>query len=374
MSLTFQYQGEPVFHCHDDRRHLTCAYCQRSYDVAHMNPKLKEIILPRAPVTEWATLLLRCIRCDLNDPAYPFKYIHPQAFVPNQEQGTIIAELYQQLLLSTRDHLFLVEGYAGTGKTSMITYLLKYPEFATHRVCFAAPTNKALQVMMDKLGHGCDERDQHDLMEDNGAEPQRTWIFKTVFKLLDSKVSINSQGDTVFTTNTNEQAGLKGGYGIIIVDEVSMVNRQQLTHFLDQVNNHLRLGADGCPIIVFLGDVGQLPPINESSAIIFDPHVQSKYRVQRMALTQIMRSQGRLTELSLQIRSLIPIDLETTRRAQDLPGVNLPQAQCSQITYFDQEAHGSTVTPKHSNKYSPIKRRQTPRQSSWPTPTPFVRR
>src|SRR4029078_8187138 len=106
-------------------------------------------------------LFMRCIFCDLFDDDYPFQM--DGEFKPNSDQREIIAELYQQILLTTQNNyvhtLFLVEGYAGTGKTSVVTHLLRYPEFISYKICFSAPTNKALHVLMDKLNDKCDDNE-----------------------------------------------------------------------------------------------------------------------------------------------------------------------------------------------------------------------
>jgi hypothetical protein len=235
------------------------------------------------------------------------------------------------LITSQSDHtadIFLLEGNAGTGKTSTIMYLLKLPEFDSFRIAFSAPTNKALNVMMEKLN---DKEDHEDLHSDSDHDDGNgKWKFITVFKLVDSKVSINSSGVTLFESGICEEITFP--YEIIVIDESSMIEKKQLEtilHSVSQVNRNLGVR----PIVIFMGDIGQLPPVGETSSMIFDPSIQSRYSIKKLTLNQIMRSLDHLTNLSQQTRQLIPFPTRDLV-GHDINGIDLSKICCDQIQFF----------------------------------------
>lgn len=344
MTFSFKYRNQLIFHYNPQDEDLKCPYCEQLYAINSSKIKsvLSQIIKDRQ--FEWPQIYMRCIDCDLNNPEYPFIFNDDNNhFKPNKEQKYIIENLYQEILITTQNdfihNFFLIEGYAGTGKTSVITYLLKYPEFNRFKICFSAPTNKALNVLMDKLNGGGHNSSNSDIRANNddlveNDEKENEWEFKTVFKLLGNKMTINSQGETLFDFNQNEE--FKNKYDIIIIDEVSMVEKQQVEHLLNKINNlkrdnHLGLSI---PILIFLGDIGQLPPTTEDYSVIFDQSLQKKYEIRKLILTEIMRSKDKLTNLSLKIRELIPMELEKKIK-KDLYGVDLKKLSDAQINFYN---------------------------------------
>jgi hypothetical protein len=378
MKYTLKYLDKNLFDYNNASGDVICPYCQTTYGINSLNlqSQLNECIQKAEPITafrsvlvgdteevraivELPRLLMRCIHCDLqpissdsdSDSVYPFKRI--ASFKPNREQTAIILDLYQDFLLTTRNDtfrtFFLIEGLAGTGKTSLIAYFLSYEEFSKDRICFSAPTNIALNVLMEKLQSNATDKSQVDDRPDqDDSENERSWEFKTVFRLLGNKVSINSQGQTLFSTSTD--AHLRLPYDRIIVDEVSMADRKNLEQILITIESLKRtrqmLGLDP-PTIIFLGDLGQLPPINEEQSIIFNKTTQSQYFIKRLELTEIMRSKDLLVNLSLDIRTLIPINIHE-KIGQDRQGTNLKK-----YTDAGSTSTGSTSTTRinyHNNR------------------------
>ena len=60
---------------------------------------------------------------------------------------TIADQKLQQFLKDNTNKQFLLEGYAGTGKTTLLQYLLNHHLFHHLDICFAATTNKAVSVI-----------------------------------------------------------------------------------------------------------------------------------------------------------------------------------------------------------------------------------
>ena len=123
-------------------------------------------------------------------------------------------------------------GYAGTGKTTVISATAKriLSEDPDKRILFCAPTGKAAQVMKTKLGHI--------------ANCEVGTIHSAIYKL-DSKKQSGNLEKLVWKKKTNTLP-----YDLIIVDESSMLTESV---FRDIISYNVPT--------VFVGDPGQLPPV-----------------------------------------------------------------------------------------------------------------
>lgn len=359
MAKVFKYKNYPIFELNEKDHSLNCSYCSRHYVVNNL--KIKQLIgeYQKNSLFEFKNLHIRCIYCDLYSEKYPFKYQNPSIQL-NQGQKLTIEKLYQQMLITNdinyHQSMFLVEGYAGTGKTTLITHLLKYPEFDDFRICFAAPTNIALNVLMDKLNDKMDENTNTDVDLENN---DKKFTFKTAFKLFDGKFIVDEFGETVFNNQSSDK--FKSKYNIIIIDEVSMIDKKQINHLLTTTSS-IKKGHAG-PIIIFLGDEAQLPPVNEDCSAIFSESLQQKHQIVKLTLTEIMRSQNKLTELSLKVRELIPLKMED-KISKDLSWVNFAHFINNEITHcndktqwindYAQTFKNNLKTQKNKSRTAPI--------------------
>lgn len=224
---------------HEDA--LICAYCQKRYS---FNNETVRTALMRVIESKEAmpNVICRCIRCALDNDQYPLRFNY-DGWVPNQEQKDVILELYQQMLITSHDnytnYVFLLEGEAGTGKTSTIMLLFKLEEFNRFKICFASPTNKALNVMMEKFADETTDThlDETSVSRDNETDDdidktdKVNYQFMTVFKLTDSKVSINETGETIFEKGNEMET--THHFDIIVIDEVSMIEKSSIRTFVE---------------------------------------------------------------------------------------------------------------------------------------------
>ena len=67
--------------------------------------------------------------------------------IPTQEQDYVIDLWCKFLLQRSDDCIFLLRGYAGTGKTSLVGALVKTMKMLRQRVVLLAPTGRAAKVM-----------------------------------------------------------------------------------------------------------------------------------------------------------------------------------------------------------------------------------
>ncbi len=68
-------------------------------------------------------------------------------FVPNEGQRELINKLGTFLLDNTEGKLFILRGYAGTGKTSVISALVRTLRSLGQKCILLAPTGRAAKVL-----------------------------------------------------------------------------------------------------------------------------------------------------------------------------------------------------------------------------------
>ena len=176
------------------------------------------------------------------------------------------------------NNFFILEGSAGTGKSTLITTILEESTFSNKHIVYSATTNKAVSILK-KYSHN----------------PEK-YSFCTIHKLLNIKRKINNTGKEIYdVTLDNENIKVKSiyQYDIIIIDEASMISQELLSKLIKILNK-----IKGK--IIFLGDPAQLPPVNEINSLIFYTK-----NIPRFKLKEIMRYKGKIIDLCEEVRHLV---------------------------------------------------------------------
>ena len=151
----------------------------------------------------------------------------------------------------------VISGYAGSGKSTLVKFIVSALDVDESAVCYATFTGKAAQVLLKKGNKNVSTL--HKLLFEHFPKPDGTFFRKPVPDI---------------------------PYDIVIVDECSMAPR-------DLVNQLLKYQS----YVIFLGDPGQLPPINpdDDNHLLDHPHV---------FLDEIMRQaqESEIIRLSMDIR------------------------------------------------------------------------
>ena len=186
-------------------------------------------------------------------------------FVPTLQQEKTIEKLADFLLCDDDRRLFMLCGYAGTGKTTLVAALVKTLGQLERRTVLLAPTGRAAKVF--SLYSGCTARTIHKCIY-----RQKSIVNNTVFTLGD-----NRHKNTLF-----------------IVDEASMIANGGMSGFgsgalLDDLVEYVYSGV-GCSLLL-LGDTAQLPPVGEEHSPALQPdYLRSMMlNVMRVEMTQVMR-------------------------------------------------------------------------------------
>ena len=169
----------------------------------------------------------------------------------NSQQVEAIEKI--KIWLQTKEQMFVLEGFAGTGKSTAIKKLL---DSCKLDVVVSAPTHKALKVISKFTG-------------EQG---------RTLQALLGLSPNVNVENFDInnlqFDPLGREELSL---YKLLIIDESQMVNTG-LYDYLKIISKKAKVK------IIFLGDRRQTPPIGERTSQVFLDQTISRY-----SLTKIMR-------------------------------------------------------------------------------------
>lgn len=199
--------------------------------------------------------------------------------------------------------IFILRGYAGTGKTTMIKEVVNYAK-PRQSIRLMAPTGRAARVLEHRTGCHADTI-HRGIYNAIGVELKETDdVAKSEFKMHLSIVS-----------DTEKK--------LVIIDEASMISSKTSTdeifeagtnNLMDDLLTYVRPNSGGK--IIFIGDPAQLPPVGDSCSQALNPDFFAKkgMKVMHAELTEILRQKGDSAILrnSMKIRNL----LDTSTRNQ----------------------------------------------------------
>ena len=147
-------------------------------------------------------------------------------YEPTQGQAALLNRLSSFLSRESRNDIFLLKGYAGTGKTSVVGALVKHYTAMDVPVVLAAPTGRAAKVLSQY------------------AEHQAYTIHKLIYR------QRTSASDTSFELGFNRLRN-----ALFIVDECSMISNSGDSVFgsgclLDDLLQYVFSGAGGCKLLL----------------------------------------------------------------------------------------------------------------------------
>lgn len=190
------------------------------------------------------------------------------SYTPNREQNQLIAALSFFCMEPIADSVMLINGYAGTGKTSLTGALVKALSSMHKKTVLLAPTGRAAKVFSEYSGHSA-YTIHRKIYRQKSYSPEYG----------NFQLSENKHIDTFF-----------------IVDEASMIPNASMEgtvfgtgNLLDDLVHYVYSGAR-CHLIL-LGDKAQLPPVgfSESPALSVEQLQSYGLKVCEQVLTQTAR-------------------------------------------------------------------------------------
>ena len=259
---------------------------------------------------------------------------------PNSEQNKILLKLVEYITTLGNRSIFLLRGYAGTGKTTLISALVKSLPSIGKRSVLLAPTGRAAKVLAKY------------------SKKKSSTLHKKIYWIRTTK-----NGNTFITLKENLHTNT-----IFIVDEASMIpedakdgiNKRSL---LEDLIKYVYEGID-CKLIL-IGDTAQLPPVNlDISPALDENNLDKKYQKQviHQELKKVVRQEknSMVLENATNLRELIEGNIKK------LPKIKLNQEvvrissgdelqECIEKSYGNSGVENTTIicrSNKRANQYN----------------------
>ena len=261
-------------------------------------------------------------------------------------QQNIVFEQIKAFLNSDAS-VFILRGYAGTGKTTMVKVIADYIE-QSRQLIMMAPTGRAARVLAMKTGHAA-ATIHKAIYTKAHVEPKKVKDvaeseFKFVFPIIQSK---------------------NGGNIVAIVDEASMVCSRKIEHelFMFGTDNQMEdlltfVRPNFGGKVIFVGDPAQLPPVGESmsNALRAEYFQEQGLKVIEAELTEVLRQKGDSVILknAMMIRDLLKKEkrnqLVFEEQKDDVETVPSEQFLDKYLNYRKESGRHDSVIICYSNK------------------------
>jgi ATP-dependent exoDNAse (exonuclease V) alpha subunit len=191
---------------------------------------------------------------------------------PTASQARFFEDMNGFLVENKWEHqAYILSGYAGTGKTSIVSALIKVLTKFNYRSVLLAPTGRAAKVISNYSGKSAQT------------------IHKRIYK----------QTENAFTGNLQFKRQLNpSAMTVFIVDEASMISDEAdfatkglLTDLIEYVFTS-EDGEEKGNKIIFIGDTAQLPPVGTTlSPALNKEYLESQFHIGVLwtELTEVMR-------------------------------------------------------------------------------------
>ncbi len=189
-------------------------------------------------------------------------------YMPTQDQSDCMRLLSGFVADNTNDVIFLMTGYAGTGKTSVVASLAATLNTLRQKSVLLAPTGRAAKVLRSYTGM------------------EAYTIHRKIYR---QKSATDGVGKFVLDRNLHKET-------YFIVDEASMIPDESSEgsmfgsgRLLDDLLEYVYTGTD-CKLIL-VGDVAQLPPVGSIVSPALDENVlrSTGFALQMFELRQVIR-------------------------------------------------------------------------------------
>lgn len=189
-----------------------------------------------------------------------------------------------EAFLTSQSQVFMLKGYAGSGKTTILKGLVEYLYAIERGLILMAPTGRAAKVIREKTGK------------------EAYTVHKSIYSYEDLVEVKNGESFFYYyKIRNNDDVHNK----IFIVDEASMLSdakseaeffRFGTGHLLTDLLTYTRIRTETANTkIIFVGDPCQLPPVNENSSKAFDTtYLQEKFGVcvEEAEMKEVKRQSG----------------------------------------------------------------------------------
>ena len=207
--------------------------------------------------------------------------VHPGGEALNKDSDQIRA-----LIAAWQNPLTIITGGPGTGKTSLLTNLLRgflRMGIPIHSICLGAPTGRAAQRIVESIQKACLTIQHPDLLDSSLGSIQG----ETLHRILGAR--FKGRGFSYHRDNPLLKS-------VLVIDEASMVDTELMCRILSAIQ-------EGFTKLIIIGDQDQLPSVDTGSVLADLVSYSNRHpaRINKVILNRTYRSAGALLEWSKEI-------------------------------------------------------------------------
>lgn len=231
-------------------------------------------------------------------------------YTSQQKQALLAIESF----LGSNKSIFILKGYAGTGKTTLISPVLSIASSLGKTCQLMAPTGRAAKILAEKTCHHATtiHKAIYELSHIEASEGDEREESKVEFRFPLRQMDDSRRPGPAISPDSS----------VLIIDESSMVGSRKSTGdlymfgsgiLLDDVLRFARLEEGGK--IIFVGDPAQLPPVGDPDSYALEASflIGKGFSVESYELTDVVRqgSDSTILSNSIKLRTLIQSNIRT---------------------------------------------------------------
>ncbi len=256
-------------------------------------------------------------------------------YTPTQDQAIVMAKLVTFVFRTVGREVFLLKGYAGTGKSSLVGALVKTLSQYSMKSVLLAPTGRAAKVF--------------GLYANTPAYT----IHKKIYR--QKSFSPDMTGFTL-TDNRHKQT-------LFIVDEASMIasSSDSSSDLLSDLIEYV-YSSPGCKLVL-IGDTAQLPPVGQPNTPALEPIVLEEYllKVTEATLTEVIRQSltSGILYNATKLRQMMQEDFLSTPKIETTPFSDIQSISGYELlevleSAYSRDGKDQTIIVTRSNKRANI--------------------
>lgn len=203
-----------------------------------------------------------------------------------------------QTFLESDYQIFILKGYAGTGKTTMVKYIVDYLKEQNKLYIVMAPTGRAAKVLREKVGSGITihkgiyskELSCIEVEDEDKSNKSFQFFFPVIEDPSDIEIAIIDESSMISDTESIGEFFVFGS-GRLLTDLLTSIKTR------------------GIKKVFFVGDPAQLPPVTDPYSRALDEHYfeEMGYKVASFELTDVVRqtSESNILQETLKIREIL---------------------------------------------------------------------
>ncbi len=278
----------------------------------------------------------------MENNTFALKLLHEFPYPPTVSQENLLISLSKFLISQGERKLFVLKGYAGTGKTTVVSTIVQNLRMIGRESVLLAPTGRAAKVLSSYSGSKAYTIHKHIYYLSTGLDGAMKMV-----------LAINKHKNTVF-----------------VVDEASMIPDGVTSNdfgffsslnLLEDLINYVYSGKN-CTLIL-IGDNAQLPPVgaDESPALNID-YLRSSFHLllDTYQLKEVVRQSlesgilANATEIRKNIEASAKTLLINVKGFPDIIRINGIELEDCLNTAFSNSGSEETVVITRSNKRANI--------------------